>query len=26
MTMPAHELDTFGVGNVDLESTLIMND
>jgi FMNH2-dependent dimethyl sulfone monooxygenase len=26
MTMPAHELDTFGVGNVDLESTPIMND
>jgi alkanesulfonate monooxygenase SsuD/methylene tetrahydromethanopterin reductase-like flavin-dependent oxidoreductase (luciferase family) len=24
--MPAHELDTFGVGNVDLESTPIMND
>lgn len=26
MTMPAHELDTFGVGNVDIESTPIMND
>lgn len=26
MTMPAHELDTFGVGDVDIESTPIMND